>query len=213
MPSLPGIFSRRSRFFELLEGSAAHAAESATILGRLTVQIGKGAVGKERAELDRARREHQRLSQETTEALTKVFLPPLRRPDIEALSSALYKITKNCEKIGDRLSYGPRGRELSAIGTQLALLQQASAIVAQMVLELRRRCHGELVRDLNERLQAIESEADQVMSEQLRELYTGREIDARNVIFWKDLYELLERGIDRCRDAGYLVFHIVLRHS
>ena len=28
-----------------------------------------------------------------------------------------------------------------------------------------------------------------------------------------DLYELLEKGIDRCRDAGYVVFHVALKYS
>ena len=29
----------------------------------------------------------------------------------------------------------------------------------------------------------------------------------------KDLYELLEKVIDRCRDAGIIVTHIVLKNS
>ena len=29
----------------------------------------------------------------------------------------------------------------------------------------------------------------------------------------KDLYELLEKVIDRCRDAGNVIFHIVLKNS
>ena len=33
------------------------------------------------------------------------------------------------------------------------------------------------------------------------------------VIALKDLFELLERGIDRCRDAGNVIAHIVLKNS
>ena len=50
------------------------------------------------------------------------------------------------------------------------------------------------------------------MNELLRGLYQG-EADARTVVFWKDIYELLEKGIDRCRDAGYVVFHVALKYS
>ncbi len=46
----------------------------------------------------------------------------------------------------------------------------------------------------------------------LQALYLG-ERDAREVIIFKDVYELLEKAIDRCRDAGNTVFHIVLKNS
>ena len=36
---------------------------------------------------------------------------------------------------------------------------------------------------------------------------------AHKALLLKDLYELLERIIDRCRDAGNVVTHIVLKNS
>jgi uncharacterized protein Yka (UPF0111/DUF47 family) len=33
------------------------------------------------------------------------------------------------------------------------------------------------------------------------------------VVMLKDLYELLEKVIDRCRDVGNILYHIVLKHS
>jgi hypothetical protein len=50
------------------------------------------------------------------------------------------------------------------------------------------------------------------MVELLRDLYAG-EKDAVSVIALKDLYDLLEKVIDRCRDAGNVIFHIVLKNS
>jgi hypothetical protein len=46
----------------------------------------------------------------------------------------------------------------------------------------------------------------------LRELYQGH-VDVRDVIILKDLYELFEKVIDRCRDAGNVVFQVVLKYS
>ena len=51
-----------------------------------------------------------------------------------------------------------------------------------------------------------------LMVELLRDLYAG-EKDAVSVIALKDLYDLLEKVIDRCRDAGNVIFHIVLKNS
>jgi len=32
-------------------------------------------------------------------------------------------------------------------------------------------------------------------------------------VFLKDIYELLEKGVDRCRDARGVLFEIVLKNS
>jgi uncharacterized protein len=50
------------------------------------------------------------------------------------------------------------------------------------------------------------------MLELLRDLYNGNHSAVR-VIVLKDLYELLEKVVDRCRDAGVVVSHIALKHS
>jgi hypothetical protein len=70
----------------------------------------------------------------------------------------------------------------------------------------------EKISDTYERLQTIEGEADRLMVALLRELYHG-EIDVRSVVILKDIYELIEKVIDRCRDAGNVVFEVVLKYS
>ena len=50
------------------------------------------------------------------------------------------------------------------------------------------------------------------MAELLKELYSGK-FPPLTVIILKDLYELLERVVDRCRDAGNVVANVVLKNS
>ena len=92
------------------------------------------------------------------------------------------------------------------------MLEQATDTVLAMVKQLRRMQEIEKIKQLNERLQVIEGEADKLMIELLRDLFSGRH-DTLKVIALKDLYELLEKVIDRCRDAGNVINHIVLKHS
>ena len=33
------------------------------------------------------------------------------------------------------------------------------------------------------------------------------------IIAWKDIYDLLEKAVDRCRDAGFVVFHVALKNA
>jgi uncharacterized protein Yka (UPF0111/DUF47 family) len=70
----------------------------------------------------------------------------------------------------------------------------------------------DVVQAANDRLHQFEGEADKLMLSLLRELYGG-EYEALQTIVLRDLFELLEKVIDRCRDAGNVVFQIVLKNS
>ena len=37
--------------------------------------------------------------------------------------------------------------------------------------------------------------------------------DAMKAMLAKDLFELIEKAIDKCRDVGNIVYSIVLKHS
>ena len=65
---------------------------------------------------------------------------------------------------------------------------------------------------MNAKLQTIEGEADDLELDLLRDLYQGN-YDSKHIIFLRDLYELLEKVIDRCRDAGNIILQVVLKHS
>jgi uncharacterized protein len=212
MSALQRLFGRDDKFYLLLETSAAEAQNGTVILGRLLDTLGQSTIDTVIGDLDQCRRKHKRISQEITEALFATFVTPLEREDIEAVSAALYKITKTIEKIGERLTICPPGLSAAPLRKQISLLDQAAGIVVKMVGELRSKSHGTLIRDHYERVQAIEGDADRVMNELLRELYHGQ-ADARTVVFLKDIYELLEKGVDRCRDVSALLFHIVLKGS
>ena len=92
------------------------------------------------------------------------------------------------------------------------MLERATDIVLEMVKALRDGMDLERVKDLNEKLQYLESEADKHMMSLYKDLFSGQH-EPIQVIALKDLYELLEKVIDRCRDSGNVISHIVLKNS
>jgi hypothetical protein len=92
------------------------------------------------------------------------------------------------------------------------MLNEATEVVLVMVKELRSGVNIKEIKEQNTRLQTIEGEADNLMLDGLREIYST-DSDPLRTIFLKDLFELLEKVFDRCRDAGNSVFQIVLKHS
>jgi hypothetical protein len=208
MFSLKKLMGGEEVFFELLEKSGQEARESVQLLVRLLAKP-------EAASLDEfalLRKKDKRITEEISERLTTTFVTPFEREDIEALSNALYKIPKTLEKFGERLLLCPDRVRRTDFSRQADLLQRAADVVQLMVTELRSSPDLEKVKEQNDRLQYLEGEADKLMIDLLRDLYAG-EKDAVSVIALKDLYDLLEKVIDRCRDAGNVIFHIVLKNS
>lgn len=207
MISLKRILGQDDKFYDLLESSADEAKNSATLLMKLLPKISDADSV---AELEQSRRRHKRITTEITKQLCLNFVTPLEREDIEALSTALYKIPKNIEKIGETLTMRPL--PLDKVASQVKLLEHATQAVSVMVRELRRKPHVEDISETYAKLQAIEGEADKLITARLRELYQG-DFDIKDFALLKDLYELLEKVIDRCRDAGNVVFQVVLKYS
>ncbi len=208
MFSLQTFFGKGDKFFDLLEASAEEARASVQALMRIV----KNGAPTSLDDFVLARRKDKRITEKISEELVSTFVTGLEREDIEALSIALYKIPKTVEKFAERFLICSKEVQGADFTQQAAMLERASDTVVNMVKMLRKMPTLEQMKELNDRLQLIEGEADKLMLELLRDLYSGRH-QALRVVFLKDLYELLEKVVDRCRDAGNVVSHIVLKNS
>jgi len=144
--------------------------------------------------------------------LCKTFVTPLEREDIEALSLALYRIPKTVEKIVERLSIYPGRLPREGFVRQTQFLGEAAEAVVFMVKQLRNGSNMEKISEANEKLQYAEGEADKYMLGLIKDLYQGS-YDAKETVILQDLFEMVEKAVDRCRDAGNVVFQIVLKYS
>jgi len=205
--SLQRLFGKDDQFLRLLEGSAEEARVSVQAL-RHMLKPGAKLTLEDFAE---SRRKDKRITNEIAELLTKVSVTGLEREDIEAISLSLYKIPKVAEKFAER--YIISSDRLAAIDWEahLLLLEQATQTVLTMVRELRTKSHLEKIKGQNDILQGIEAEADDLMLAKLKELYANHN-DPLQVIILKDLYELLEQVVDRCRDTGNVISNIILKN-
>lgn len=200
------------KFFDLLEASANQADSSVHHLVDLLSSLEKNDLPPDLTVFAESRREDKRITQELTEQLSKTFITPLEREDIQELAAALYKIPKTVEKIGERILISPQDLHGLSFRKQVELLDQAAEAVLAMVKQLRKGTDIRTAREMNAKLQAIEGDADELELELLRDLYHG-DYSPKRIIFLRDLYDLLEKVIDRCRDAGNIVLQVVLKYS
>src|SRR5215475_10072871 len=196
MFSLQKLLGKEDKFFTLLEASAQEARASVQALVKVSKSLDQPVIMDEFA---RSRRKDKEITNEIREAVYTTFVTALEREDIEDLSNALYKIPKTVEKVSERILAAPhfvRGIDFSK---QISLLERATEIVLELVRSLRNGMDLEKVKELNDKLQFLEGEADKHIMALYKDLFSGKH-EPLQVIALKDLYELLEKIIDRCRD-------------
>jgi uncharacterized protein Yka (UPF0111/DUF47 family) len=209
MFSLQTIFGKGDKFYGLLEQSAEAAHESAKALHELVTRTDHAPV---MAAFAAARQREKALAGQISEELVNTFVTALDREDIEALNSALYKIPKTIEKFAERYEIISDRMSNVDFGARALVLERASAVVSEMIGELRRGLRIDPVKKLQDRLQTLESEGDRMLLSPYRTLYVEGG-DAMRAMLAKDLFELLEKAIDKCRDVGNIVYSIVLKNS
>ena len=209
MFSLQKLLGKEDKFFTLLEASAEAARASVQALVKLSKTLDQPQAFDEFAY---ARKKDKEITSQISDAVYTTFITALEREDIEELSNALYKIPKMIDKFTTRVLVAPQYVRGVDFSKQIHLLGRATDIVLELVKSLRSGMNLEKVKELNDQLQFLESEADTHMMSLYKELFSGKH-EALQVIALKDLYELLEKVIDRCRDAGNVIAHIALKHS
>ena len=208
MFSLQTIFGSGQQFYTLLDEAADAAHESTQALHAMMKSSDRQPALNA---FKLARQRERAASDKIGQALVDSFITPIEREDIEALGSALYKIPKQVEKFADRYSLAIQHLDGIDFAPRAAMLEQAAAVVVDMVHEIK-KMNIDRMTSLNEKLRAIENEADRLMLELYRDIYSGR-LDHLQMFLLKEFFEILEKAIDRCREAGVVAYQIVLKNS
>ena len=208
MFSLQTIFGQGKQFYSLLNDAADAAHDSTKALHEML----KAPERTQSLDAFKLARQRERVaSDKISQALVDSFITPIEREDIEALGSALYKIPKQVERFADRYSLARHRLDGIDFAPRASMLEQAAGVVVEMVKELP-HLRLEPMKALNDRLRVLEAEADRLILELHRDIYSGR-LDAGEMFLLKEFFEILEKAIDRCREAGVVAYQIALKNS
>jgi uncharacterized protein Yka (UPF0111/DUF47 family) len=209
MFSLQTIFGKGDKFYGLLEASAAAARESTRALVEL---LAAPPALRSLEKFKLARQREKNLQAQISQELVNTFVTALEREDIDALSTTLYKIPKIVEKFAERWTLAADRLGEVDFASRAAMLERAAEVIEDMIGLLRKGMNIDTSKALNDKMQAIEAEADRLILELYRDTY-AKETDPMRYLILKDLFELLEKAIDRCRDAGNVVHQVVLKNT
>jgi uncharacterized protein Yka (UPF0111/DUF47 family) len=208
MFSLQTIFGQGGQFYALFNEAADAAHDSTKALHAMLRDPSRTP---SLEPFKHARQRERVASDKISQALVDSFITPFEREDIEALGSALYKIPKQVERFADRFDLARHRLLHIDFAPRAAMLEQAAAVVVDMVRELP-NLQLDRMKALSDRLRVIEMEADRLILELHRDIYSGA-LDPGEMFLLKEFFEIMEKAIDRCREAGVVAYQIVLKNS
>lgn len=208
MFSLQKLLGKDKAFFDLFEESLSEAKRSVDLLKKI---VDGKASDNDIKELAEVRKKNKQIAIEIKTLLCKTFVTGFDREDIEDLANAIYKIPKTIEKFADRYNVARKAISPIDFSRHIALIEEQLGLLGEMLKALREEDSAKLM-ELNQKLHKAEVKGDELLQELVCELYSGKH-DPLKVIIFKDLFEMLEKVMDRCRSAGNVMYRIILKHS
>lgn len=213
MFKLPFLKPRDNKFCVLLEGLSTQARECAVHLKTFVESVNATEQAQAAEAITASRRKSKELTGQITAELCRTYITPFDREDIQDIAADLYKIPKTIEKIKERLATHGLNSVKGDFSRQIDVIVQESEAMQEMVRELTKAGHDdERIIAKAHQLQELENKGDAILGELLVALFKNN-TDARDLILRKDIYDMLEKVVDRYRDAASVALQIVLKHS
>ncbi len=208
------LIPREEKFFDLFEEQAANVLKGAQVLLRCfenyTSLDAAYLASKEIREVEHIGDE---LVHDILARLNKTFVTPLDREDIYELTSRMDDVVDYVDAVAERLVIfqipkpTPHATEISRI------IVRSAEEIAEGVHLLRNLRDPETLARQCTKINQLENDADQVLREALATLFQGQELNAIDIIKWKDIYEHLETATDKCEDVANVLDTVIVKYT
>jgi hypothetical protein len=204
------LIPRSGRFFELFDKSARNLVVASEALTDLLEHFEN--VGTKTVHLKDLEHEGDEITHEIYLQVHKTFVTPFDREDIAALAQRMDDVMDYIEGASTAIRiYGISQPTAAARGlADLIRLQCVQLEKAVSVLRHKGRLKS-ILEQLKE-INRLENEADSLYLDSMAELFRG-EMNAVDIIKWRDVYDQLEEATDSCEQVAYVLEAIVLKHA
>ena len=145
--------------------------------------------------------------------LGRNFITPFDREDIHSLASALDDIADCIYAAGKKINF----YKIDPISDQ-GIQKMAEAIsgavkaVKEAVAELRNLKNTQKIIECVIKINSIENNADDIFDMSIERLFDS-DVDAKELIKRREIYQVMEVATDKCEDAGNVIESIVVKYA
>jgi uncharacterized protein Yka (UPF0111/DUF47 family) len=198
-------------FYDLLDAQAVSAHQAATLFHALILDFSQMSMYLEK--LEAIEHEADQLTHSFVNAVNIQFITPLDKEDMHALTKCLDDITDMIEKAAGYLDvYQLKAArpELSGLVVMLVGITKETQILVQLLRQgLKNKELPTIIAGIN----AMESRMDKSFRQALRSLFDDTGLDTRQLIQWKEVYELIEQAVNRCEKVADLVESLIVKYT
>ncbi|HWE45457.1 MAG TPA: DUF47 domain-containing protein [Caulobacteraceae bacterium] len=206
------LMPKEARFFDFFEQHAALLVEGAAALERMLE--GGEAVPHWSTEINRLESEADQVTREVLLAVRRTFITPFDRGDIQGLTTSLddaidqMQKTARATRLFEVTTFEPNMREMGAL---ISAAAKVTADAVPLLRDLGR--NGTKLTALTEKIIRLEGQADEVHNNGLTAAFRAQRQDPMGFYVTSDIYDHLEKVMDRYEDvadqlSGILVEHI-----
>lgn len=211
MLNISRLLPSEGKFYRLLERLCEQTVLSARHLRDFAAAPDPAAREKAAAGIVACRREAKAVSAEVTRELCLTFITPFDRDDIQKFSGNLYKIAKTTEKVSEYMQMH-HVMDLADLAGQVGVIVEESEAMEKVVQALIKGAQPEAIMRKAALLDTLENKGDEILSA-LQVRLIAETQDIRQLILKKDIYDMLERIIDKYRDTAGIAIQIALKHT
>ncbi len=200
-------------FYTLFENASANLE---TLANKL-VQVVNEADFNKRAtiikEMEDLEHQNDMLTHEIFVELGKNFITPFDREDIHSLATALDDIADYIYASGKKINfYKIDPTTDSGIQKTSDAIAQAVLAVNAAVIELRNLKNTQKIVECVIKINSVENMADELFDLSIERLFDS-DVDAKELIKKREIYQTLETVTDKCEDAGNVIESIVVKYA
>lgn len=204
------VLPREDRFYDYLEQQAQVAKQAIPVLGRC-VEDGADYAAI-RAEVTTIEKEGDRIVDQVLDALSKTFVTPIDREDLQRLSKKLDDVLDYVNLTARSLVIFALDRPSPPMVELLNILDSACDILVEIVPCLRKKRCDELIQGC-QRIHRLEKEADQTFRQELSRLFHDPDVEAKDILRAREILDHLETAVDSCDAVAETLMNIAVKHA
>ena len=202
---LRGLLPKEVDFFNYFDEHISLGVQTSKIL----LELAEGADIAEKAkEIKNLEHQMDDIVHHCTEQLYRTFITPIDRTDI-------LKLIKRLDDIGDCIHGAASRIELYELTNMRPEIKEIANILIKSTEEIAKALKGlrktKLDKEINEyciNVHHFESEGDEILRRAIIKLF--KEDNPIDIIKWKEIFERLEKAVDRCEDVAIIIEGILI---
>ena len=207
---MPWLVKKEEAFFDMFERATKNLSASVDVFLEMIKDFSKLEKGVQK--LDELEHEGDIITHEIMDRLNRTFITPIDRDDIHAIAAGIDDVLDLTEEVADRIFLYKLEKPTQYLVQMAQILHQSVMEVAKAITSLRDLKRPRRILDYAIEINRLENEADMLLKMAMVELFE-RAPSPLEVIKWKEVYESLEKAIDKCEDMAVVIESVVVKNA